>query len=180
MKYRLYFLMTLLMALLVTSVVFAGDRYDYATYVRQTKTTVIYYGTVTFATADLENNHFTKFFQIDDCNKEPAYLWAYMTDVTGTEDANAIIHFSSNTDTSIAGTNNSGNVLDQITATTIRCDTLSETTGVHDTYYPAARFMRINFDGQASNVATTLTWWAIFKKNDPDVGAETQILSHKQ
>jgi len=179
MRYRL-FLMTLLMALLLTSVVIAGDRYDYETYVRQTKTQVIYYGTVTFATANLEDNHFTKFFQIDDCNKEPAYLWAYCTNVSGTEDINAIIHFSSNTDTSLVGTNASGVVLDQITATTMRCDTLSEATNVGDTYYSGARFMRINFDGQASNVATTLSWWAIFKKNDPDVGAETQILSHKE
>jgi len=179
------FLITMLLAFMAT-MLYAGDVYDKAVYVRETPTTVTYYGSCVFATADLENNHWTQFFQIDDLNANDAYIWAYMTDVAGTEDVNVMAYYSSNTDTSIATSLGSGTVIDQVTATTIRCDTLNRATGVQCAYYKAARFMRLNFDGQTSNVASTLTWWITFKKNNPAVvygpegkAAYLQILNHK-
>lgn len=166
-----------MLLLLVATMLYAGDTYDSVVYVRQTKTQVIYYGTVVCATANATDNHFTQFFQIDDCNTSNAYLWAKCSEV-GTETIDAIVHYSANTDTSILSTLASGVILNDFGTTPV-CDTINVATAVKDAYFNGARFMRINFDGVGSNGNTTVSWWAIFKKNDADVGAETQILSHK-
>lgn len=174
MRVKISLLAILILA--ICSSLFAGDVYDKTVYVRETKTQLIYYGTVAFGTADSSDNHFTQFFQIDDCNSDHAYIWAKCSAEGGTEDVNVIVHYSANTDTSIVSSLNSGVIIDSLTTVPV-CDTIDVRTGVSDTYFEGARFMRINFDGQ--NNQTTVTWYAVFKKNDPEVGAEKQILNHK-
>jgi len=176
-------LIFLAIALLMVSQLWAGDIYDETVKRRETKTRVIYYGTVVFGASDLEDNHFTQFFQIDDCNasgKDGLYptIGAVCSDVTGTEDVDVVAHYSMNMDTSIVSSLNSGVVLTQVT-TTMQMDTLNYHTGAADAYFQGARFVRLNFDGQSSNPATTLSWWVSLVKNDPNVGAEKQVLDHK-
>jgi len=190
-------LIFIVIVLTMVSQLWAGDIYDETVKRRETKTRVIYYGTVVFGASDLEDNHFTQFFQIDDCNasgKDGLYptIGAVCSNVAGTEDVNVIAHYSMNMDTSIVSSLNSGVVIDQV-VTTMLIDTLNYHTGAADAYFQGARFMRLNFDGQSSNPATTLSnfdgqssnpattlsWWVSLVKNDPNVGAEKQVLDHK-
>lgn len=155
-----------------------ADTYDNSVKVRETATSIIYYGTIQFTTGDSISNHFTQFFQIDDCNQSDAYIWAVCSNVAGTEDVNVIAHYSANTDTSILSSLNSGNILDQV-QTTMKCDTLNVYAGAHDTYFSGARWCRLNFDGQTGNPVTLVSWWAVFKKNNAKAGCQKQILNHK-
>ena len=176
-------LIFLAIALLMVSQLWAGDVYDETVKRRETKTRVIYYGTVTFAAADLTDSHWTQFFQIDDCNasgKAGLYptIGAVCSNVAGTEDVNVIAHYSMNMDTSIVSSLNSGVVIDQV-VTTMLIDTLNYYAGAADAYFQGARWMRLVFDGQTGNPATTVSWWVSLAKNDPNAGAEKQVLDHK-
>lgn len=173
----------IVIALAMVSQLWAGDIYDTKVTRRETRTRVIYSGTVVFGASDLEDNHFTQFFQIDDCNasgKDGLYptIGAVCSNVAGTEDVDVVAHYSMNMDTSIVSSLNSGVVLTQV-ITTMQMDTLNYHTGAADAYFQGARFMRLNFDGQTSNPATTLSWWVSLVKNDPNVGSEKQVLDHK-
>ncbi len=180
---KIAFIWILLAIVLFVSQMEAADQYDETVKKRETETRVIYYGTVTFESGNLEDSYYTQFFQIDDCNasgKDGLYptIGGVCSDVTGTEDVNILAHYSFDPDTSIASTLNSGVIIDNLT-TTMQIDTINYYDGSVDAYFQGSRYMRLIFDGQTSNVATTVSWWVSLVKNDPNAGVNKSVMDHK-
>lgn len=150
----------------------AADIYDENVKVLETKSSIIYYGSTYYAaargTGDSLTNHFTQFFEIIDCNDNPAYLYAYCTDVAGTEDVNVLAYYSMDCDSHIVSSLNSGVILDQLT-TTPAGDTINVFGAAYDEMFGGSRWMRLCFDGQTGNTNCYVYWWAVFTKDNMEV-----------
>lgn len=122
---------------------------------------VVYYGSVPFAAGNLEDSHRTQGMFIGNSNQAATYAYFSCTNVTGTEDINVLLECSNDADTWY--TNASWVVRDALSTTAV-VDTLSTVVGVGSPM-PAFPWMRLVFDGQGSNVATTCSWSSYMKKN---------------
>jgi hypothetical protein len=156
----------------------AADIYDEAVKVYETPTDIVYYGQTYYAaargTGDSLTTHFTQFFEILNCNDNDAYIFAYCSDVAGTEDVNILAYYSMDTDTAIVSSLNSGVIIDQLT-TAPAGDTLNVYGGAQDELFGGARWMRLGFDGQTGNTNCYVYWWVSFKKDNADVNYKNHL-----
>lgn len=164
MRLRNIFSVLIILVFMVT-LGYSADQYNQTVKVYESPTHVVYYGTIIFTASNLEDNWYTQAMPILDLQGDAGFVWAVCSDVTGTEDVNILIQYSPDRTNWTTSSLNSGVIIDQV-QTTMKGDTLSTYTGVRDTYFPGARWMRLNADGQASNVATTVSWYIVLKKTE--------------
>lgn len=149
-------------------------------YVYEDEFQVTFYGTMGPMTPDSTTNWYTKSMYVGDCNWGHAFIACKPGDGTsaGTNDVNVFVEHASFLGASevwYPGIIVSGQVLDQLTGTTLQSDTLDNNgnggqteTAIHDRLYNAMSYMRLYFDGQTGNDDHSyVIWYCTFTKKVP-------------
>jgi len=160
------FLTTLLTLILLVPSVFAADTYDNTINVRESETSVIVTGTISF-TGAAEDNHYTQAIYIGDCNVQNCFIAAYTNNQSG-DDVNVFVEYSADRSTWKLSTQASGQILDDLNGGTLQADTVNVVAGAADVLFNSTIWMRLKHDGQSGNPeATTVTFFLKFTKTVP-------------
>ncbi len=129
---------------------------------------VMYYGvttTLTDANNDSAGTHYTQAMWIPYYTESNAFWEAIAyNSALGTEAMDVYVEFSFDRTTWFVGSQSSGKIYNDLGTTRV-ADTLNIQTGVLDTYYKTAPWMRLKFVGEATNPTLTyVTWKLVFRK----------------
>jgi len=159
----------LLLSLILLSVpVFAGDTYDQTVSVREDPYSLLAYGTIDFST-DSTGNFYTQCIYIADCHSVYNAIITAYDNAGGTCDVDVYAQYSFDRETWKLATINSGKVVDNLNGGTLQSDSLNVADTVPDPLYQGGIWVRLKFDGQATNMdEVDVYWFMTFTK--PEVG----------
>ena len=140
-----------LFSLMLMAVLTAGDTYDQSISVTETSWDVNVYGTIDFS-SDSTGNFYTQAIYIGDCNYYDGTLFGYTNAQSG-DSVDVYVEYSTDRSTWKLGTANSGKIVAAANMDngTVKADTINVYDGTRDVLFNAAVWMRLKFDGLASN-----------------------------
>lgn len=144
------FLLIIITMLLMSFVSFAADTTNAAVYWHETPTSITYYGTLKFGKAGGTDNVTSKAMYIAGCNRYFGEVAVYISDISGTEDANGIMLYADEDTTAL--TNFHGTTYAELDAigTTLKADTLGTEQHASDGFRSGV-WMILKLDGQTGN-----------------------------